>query len=207
MVCFDILRREQTMSKVTVRTKRKTWVKTSRLLESLTSEDLARAAKEEEIHHQITNPAVMELLKSLSQIGDATSGSDERKSHMLTELKSSSIYYGFPVIYLTINPADRHSPLALLYSGVKIDVNNFMPDNYSYTERVQTLLQNPLAVVEYFHNMIRAIIDGVLKRGMFGELMHYYGIIEYQGRFTPHIHMAVSFFAKELNANCLVVMA
>ena len=65
---------------------------------------------------------------------------------------------------------------------------------YSFTERINTLLQNPLAVAEYFHNTIKGIIEGVLKQGMFGELVHYYGTIEYQGRFTPHIHMAVSFF-------------
>jgi len=40
--------------------------------------------------------------------------------------------------------------------------------------------------------MVRVIIEGVLKQGMFGELTHYYGTIEYQGRFTPHLHMAVS---------------
>ena len=192
------MRREQTMSKVTVRTRRTTWAKTRQLLESLTSEDLVKAAKEEEQYHRITNTPVLELLKSLGQIGGTTSESDERKSYMLMELKSSFVYYGFPVVYLTINPADRHSPLALLYSGVKINVDNFISDDYSYTERVQTLLQNPLAVVEYFHIMIRAIIDGVLKQGIFGELMHYYGTIEYQGRFTPHMHMAVSFFIEEM---------
>ena len=194
VVCFDLLRRQQAMSKVTLRTKQKTWTKTQQLLESLTPEDLINAAKEEERNHRITNPAVMELLKMPGQIGGTTSGSDERKSYMLTELKSSFVYYGCPVIYLTINSADRRSPLALFYSGVKINVDNFMSDDYPFTERVQVLLKNPLAVVDYFHNMIGAMINGVLKRGMFGELVHHYGTIEYQGHFTPHIHMAVYFF-------------
>jgi len=70
-------------------------------------------------------------------------------------------------------------------------VDNFFPEEYSLTARVKNLLQNPLAVVEYLHNMIQAIIEGVLKEGMFGELAHYYGTIEYQGRFTLHMHMAV----------------
>ena len=167
---------------------------TQRLLESLSVEDLREAAYEEQRHHQISNPAVMELLKLLRQIGAATAGSDERKSYMLTELKSSFVYYGCPVIYLTINPGYRHSLLALLYVGIKINVDSFIPDMYSFTERIHALLQNPLAVVEYFHNMVKALIEGVLKRGMFGELVHYYGTIEYQGRFTPHIHMAGSSF-------------
>ena len=192
MIAFDILRREQSMSKVNIRTKQKAWNKTRRLLESLTAEDLREAAKQEQKYHKINNPAVLELLKSLGQIGSATPGSDERKSSMLAELESSFVYHGCPVIYLTINPGDRHSPLALLYAGVQINVDNFIPEEYSLTARVKNLLPNPLAVVEYFHNMIQAIIEGVLKEGMFGELAHYYGTIEYQGRFTPHMHMAVS---------------
>src|SRR5205814_2808899 len=135
--------------------------KTQRLLESLTVEDLRQAVDEERRYHQISNPAVMELLRLLGQIGGATSGSDEKKSYLLTELKSSFAYYGCPVIYLTINPGDRHSPLAVLYAGAKINVDNFIPDEYSFTERVRALLQTPLVVVEYFHNTIQAIIEGV----------------------------------------------
>src|SRR5947207_8244912 len=161
MIAFDILRREQSISNVNIRTKQKAWNKTRRLLESLTAEDLREAAKQEQKYHKINNPAVLELLKSLGQIGSATPGSNERKSYMLTELKSSFVYHGCPVIYLTINPGDRHSPLALLYAGIKINVNSFIPDEHSFTEQVRALLQNPLSAVEYFHNMVRVIIEGV----------------------------------------------
>ena len=163
MLCFDVIRREQTIAKVTIRTKQRAWKKTQRILESLTAEDLRQAAKEEQKYHKITNSAVLELLKLIGQVRGATSGLDEKKSYMLTELKSSFIYYGCPVIYLTINPGDRHSPLALLYAGVKINIENFIPEEYSFSDRVQTLLENPLSVVEYFHHMIQAIIEGVLK--------------------------------------------
>jgi Helitron helicase-like domain at N-terminus len=50
------------------------------------------------------------------------------------------------------------------------------------------MLDNPLAVVEYFHN---TIIEKMLKGGMFGELIHYQGPIEYQGRGAPHAHLVV----------------
>ena len=191
IVSFDIMRRERVLSKVNIRTKRRAWTKTQSLLESITVEDLKQAAAEEEKYKPISNTAIKELLKSLGQIGIATPGSDEKKSYMLTELKSSIVRYGCPVIYLTINPEDRHCPLSLKYAGVDIDVTNFIPEEYNYTERVKILLENPLAVVDYFHNMVKAIINAVLKQGMFGKLVHHYGTIEYQGRFTPHIHMAV----------------
>ena len=53
------------------------------------------------------------------------------------------------------------------------------------------MLQNPLAVVEYFHTLVDTIIETVFKQQLFGDLRHYYGMIEYQGRGTPHLHMTV----------------
>src|SRR5438046_8756460 len=58
--------------------------------------------------------------------------------------------------------------------------------------RLQLMLNNSLSVIEYFHNTVTAIINSMLKGGMFGELAHYYGPIKYQGRGTPHTHLAVS---------------
>ena len=62
----DILRREQSMSKVNIHTKQRAWNKPRRLLESLMVEDLREAAKQEQKYHKINNPAELELLKSLS---------------------------------------------------------------------------------------------------------------------------------------------
>ena len=117
-------------------------------MKSLTVTDLREAAVQEQKYHKINDSAIWELLKSLGQIGSAIAGSDERRSYMLTELKSSFVYHGCPVIYLTINPGDRHSSLALHYAGVPIDVHKFIPDEYSFTDRIRKLLQNPLAVGE-----------------------------------------------------------
>ena len=133
-----------------------------------------------------------ELLKLISRIGAAAPGSDDKKAYQLVELKSSMVFFGCPIIFLTINPGERHSPIALFYAGEEINIQQFSPHLYDATRRLQTMLKNPLAVVQYFHDMVRIIIDKVLKREIFGELLHHYGPIEYQGRYTPHIHMAVS---------------
>ena len=66
-------------------------------------------------------------------------------------------------------------------------------------------LGNPLAVVEYFHSMITTIIQNVLKEGMFGEVAHYYAIIEYQGRDTPHTHLVVYDSLINLSNNCVAL--
>ena len=119
--------------------------------------------------------------------------SNEKKSYLLVQLKSAMVYHGCPILYLTINPGERHSPIALFYAGEEIDLQKFIPGSYSSELRLKRMLANPLAVVEYFHNMITIIIDKLLKGGMFGDVAHHYGTIEYQGRYTPHIHMAVLF--------------
>jgi Helitron helicase-like domain at N-terminus len=123
-------------------------------------------------------------------VGGTSAGSDERKSHML-KLKSAIATHGCPILFLTINPADLHSPMALFYAGTEINVKDFHPERYDSTMRLKTMLNNPLAVVEYFHTTLTTIIETVLKGGIFGELNHYYATIEYQGRATPHAHMAV----------------
>jgi helitron helicase-like protein len=164
---------------------------TALLLESLTSDQLMEAASQAEKHQPITDPAIRELLKGVARIGSTASGSDERKSYMLAQLKSSIVHFGCPLIYLTINPHERYSPIALFYAGEKIDIHKFQSKSYSLSQRLKTTLNNPLAVIEYFHIMITAIIENVLKEGIFGEVNHYYATIEYQGRGTPHMHLAV----------------
>ena len=191
MTCFDITRRRHNISKTNNQANYNNWGATKDLLESLEVGDLLRAAEEAEKHHPISDPRVKELLKMIARIGSTAAGSDEKKSYLLTQLKCAMVYYGCPIIFLTLNPGERHSPIALFYAGEKINLESFDPDLYSSEDRLKRMVDNPLAVVEYFHSMVTTIIDKVLKGGVFGELIHHFGTIEYQGRYTPHIHMAV----------------
>jgi hypothetical protein len=127
----------------------------------------------------------------VSTIGTADPGSEERKSHLLAQLKSATVYHGLPQIFITLNPADNASPVALFYAGERIDVKSFHRNLYSAASRLKTMLDNPLSVVEYFRNTIDTVIETMLKGGMFGDLIHYHGPIEYQGRGTPHAHLVV----------------
>jgi hypothetical protein len=180
------------MSKARLESSYGGWGRTGPILESLTESELLEGAREAEKHLPISNLNVKELLKLISRIGTAAPGSDEKNSYELVKLKSLMVFSGCPIIFFTINPGECHSPIALYYAEEEIDVQHFFPYLYDSTHRLQTMLKNPLAVVEYFHNMIRVIIEKVLKGGIFGDLLHHYGPIEYQGRYTPHIHMVVS---------------
>ena len=54
-------------------------------------------------------------------------------------------------------PHERYSPIALFYAGEEIDIRKFQLKWYSLSQQLKRTLNNPLAVVEYFHNMITAI--------------------------------------------------
>jgi hypothetical protein len=153
-----------------------TWETTRPLLESLTVEKLTTAAQQAAKHKPVSDAAVKKLLAMVNTIGTKDPGSQERKSHLLAQLKSATVYYGLPQIFITLNPADNISPVALFYAGERIDVKSFYPRLYTAGDRLKTMLDNPLAVVEYFRNTINTIIKTMLKGGMFGDLIHYHGL-------------------------------
>jgi hypothetical protein len=191
VLCFNLLRRGHSLKESNLITSQDHWDTTGPLIESLTEERLTTAAQEAAKHKPISDAAVKKLLAMVNTIGTKDPGSEERKSHLLARLKSATVYHGLPQIFLTLNPADNVSPVALFYAGEKIDVKSFHPNLYSKASRMSTMLHNPLAVVEYFRNTIQTVIKTMLKGGMFGELVHYHGPIEYQGRGTPHAHLVV----------------
>jgi hypothetical protein len=191
MTCFDIARRRHNLSKTNNYASQNTWPRTKTLLESLKPEDLLHAADQAENHLPISDSQVHELLKMISRVGATAAGSEESKSHLFAQLKAAMIYHSCPTIFLTLNPAETRNPVALFYAGEEINVENFDPEQYPSNRRLEKTINNPLAVVEYFHSMVRIIIERVLEAGIFGELSHYFGSVEYQGRKTPHIHLIV----------------
>ena len=134
------------------------------MLDSLGVDELLKATEEAEKHQPISDSHVKNLLKMIARIGLTAAGSEEKKSYLLAQLKCAMIYYRCPVIFLTINPGEHHSPIALFYAGEKIDVRSFDPNLYSSEDRLRKMLDNPLAVVEYFYSMVITIIETVLKK-------------------------------------------
>jgi hypothetical protein len=193
-LCFDLGRRKSSALSAKLQTYKSTWSRTKPLLESLTPEQLTTAADLAQKHQPITDEGVKELLKLVNKVGIQELGSDEKKVSMLAQLKSAVVYYGSPLVFLTLNPGDLHSALALLYAGESIRTDDFHPSLYPGEYRTRKMLDNPLAVVEYFHTLITAVINNLVNNGLFGDVAYHYGTIEYQGRGTPHIHLLVSHF-------------
>jgi hypothetical protein len=190
LLCYDVGRRQNNSLQATLETQRRDWARTEQMLNDVTVESLEEAARQAASYEPIRDPAVLRLLKSVSRV-EGKRGGDAGKAKLLAELKSVFVMHGCPHIFLTINPADRHSPLALRYAGEDIDIGNFDTVQYNAEKRMKLMLDNPMAVVEYFRQSTKIILDEVLLSGLFGPVQHYYGTIEYQGRGTPHLHLLV----------------
>ena len=108
---------------------------------------------------------------------------------------------GGPSLWLTINPADIHDPIAQIFVGESIDMDNFNthlgPDS---NHRAENIASNPYAAAEYFNFIINTTLEtlfGISKRssrtnseiGVLGHLSGYFGVVEAQGRGSLHVHM------------------
>jgi len=134
------------------------------------------AAQQAAKHMPISDTTVKKLLAMVNTIGMKDLGSEECKSHLLARLKSATIFHRLPQIFITLNSADNISPIAWFYAGEQIDVKSL----YTAGDQLKMIINNPLSMVEYFRNTIDIILKTMLMGGMFGELVHYHGPIEYQ---------------------------
>jgi len=108
---------------------------------------------------------------------------------------------GDPTIWITINPADIHDPIAQVFAGETIDLDHFNnllgPDSQWWAEKIAS---NPYAAAHFFDFIIRAMLETLMgicihgsqvtsELGILGRVTAYFGVVEAQGRGTLHLHM------------------
>jgi len=94
-----------------------------------------------------------------------------------------------PAVWFTLNPADLSSPLIMSLAGIpEIPV----PQSASDTIR-RTAVGNPVVVAEFFYLTMKAFFTAFLRTrtgvsGILGEVSHYAGVVETNGRGMLHLH-------------------
>ena len=53
-------------------------------------------------------------------------GSDQSRVQLRSQIWSTAIYLGPATIWLTINPSDLHDPIAQIFTGENINLDNFI---------------------------------------------------------------------------------
>ncbi|RHZ84007.1 hypothetical protein Glove_86g42 [Diversispora epigaea] len=177
--------------------KRANFQRSAELISKLTPYDIKIAIKQEQDKQPITNNAVLELLKNVNIVGKKIMGSCQSQHLLRNEIRAVITRDGSPSLFITINPADLHSSIVMMYAGKEIDINTLLPEKFpTATERAKLAHLDPTAVAKYFNVVVEKMIKVILgyrrpKGGVLGEIKNYYAVIEYQDRGMPYCHMLV----------------
>ena len=186
-----------------IQMRRRNFISDAQLMSTITAEKLELARIEEEKNLPISDPAVRMLRSHVHATSGRVMGSDHSRYQLRSQIWSTSIYLGPPYLWITINPCDLHDPIAQIFAGESIDLDNFLatlgPDK---DKRAQNIVDDPYAAAKFFHFMIRTILETLFqikvtshqvksKMGVLGRVAAYFGTVESQGRGTLHLHLLI----------------
>lgn len=164
---------------------------------------LQQAQREEEMHIPISSPAVRLLRKHIYGSSGQVMGSDQSCYQLRSQMLSTSIMLNPPSLWITINPSDIHDPIAQVFAGEKINLDNLLaligPDT---DKRAANIAADPYAAAKFFHFLIQTILETLFgvkvtnfqmksRTGILGRVSAYFGTVESQGRGTLHLHLLV----------------
>ncbi|KAG8724803.1 hypothetical protein FRC09_013989 [Ceratobasidium sp. 395] len=175
--------------------------KTAHILSTITPSDRRHAAAEETRGEKPSNEAVQVLKRNITAVSRKVMASGASRTQLRSQIYSAAIYFNQPTVWLTINPDDLHDPIAQIFAGEEIDMDNFIktagPDG---VRRSQNIARDPYAAATFFHFTITLVLEKLFgikalrthvdaQNGVLGKVKAYFGTVECQGRGTLHLHM------------------
>src|ERR1700722_16584890 len=106
--------------------RRKNFEKDAHIISSITTEKLAKAQAEEAKGIPISDPAIRLLKKHVHSGSSRVMGSDQSRYQLRSQIWSTVLSKGPPSLWITINPSDIHDPIAQVFAGEKINLDNFI---------------------------------------------------------------------------------
>ncbi|KAF3914297.1 hypothetical protein ABW21_db0201672 [Orbilia brochopaga] len=195
-LAFNVLLRKENSLFSHLITQRTDWPEVEKQLHSLRKEDVQKAALELQNTGKVTSSVVRSVMNSISSYGRLIPLSKERRMMMRREAFGMVIKFGAPAIWLTLNPNDLGSPVALKLTGKVINVE--IPYRESRLQRTIAITNNPVASATFFHHIVNAFFKAMIlpsdsggDGGIFGETEAYFGATETNGRGALHIHCLI----------------
>ncbi|CAF4616225.1 unnamed protein product, partial [Didymodactylos carnosus] len=156
-------------------------------IQQLTSQDIQKALTSKP---SAANTNLNTLLKQIKTVGGKAMGSPQSRAALRTEIHSLIYSQGLPSIFMTINPADIHSPIALYFAGVNLNIDHILTDSFPSTfHRAQIVASHPVSAAKFFNLLITNILETLVKGGVLGPIKAHYGTVETQGRGALHLHI------------------
>ncbi|OCH88801.1 hypothetical protein OBBRIDRAFT_813456 [Obba rivulosa] len=200
---FGISQRRQALGSARVQMRRKDFERDAFLMATITAETLAQAQREEQAGLPFSSPAIRTLQRHLYGTAGHVQGMNQARQSMRSQIWSTVLVHGPPSLWLTINPSDLHDPIAQVFAGEHIDVDNLLntpgPD---VKQRAINIAADPYAAAKFFHFLITTIFETLFgihvtshtitcNTGVLGRLAAYLGAVESQARAALHQHCII----------------
>ena len=191
-VLFNIIQRRQACWNATLMASRPYFQDAASDLQTLTSKEIEAAlvSVTKKTFSSSANPRINMLMRQIRTVGGNVMGSAYSRAALRTQIHALIFNQGLPSIFMTINPADIHSRVALYFAGVDLDLDTILSEKIPSTyERAQIIASHPVATARFFNVLISSILKCMVEKGVLGPIKAYFGTVENQGRGSLHLHI------------------
>lgn len=191
-VLFNMMQRQQACWNASLIASRSYFRDVATDLQSLTSKEIEVALVNinKKKFCPVNNSRISSLLKQIKTVGGNVMGSACSRAALRNKIHALIFNQGLPSIFMTINPADIHSRVALYFAGVDLDLDKILPSKIPSTyERAQIIASHPVATARFFNVLITSILKCMVEKGVLGPIKAYFGTVENQGRGSLHLHI------------------
>jgi len=122
---FGVLQKRQVCASSCLQVSKKTFHDNAALFCAVHPSDLEKASHEEAKKLPISNPTVLSLKCHLSTICAKVMGTDESHMNLHSHIWEMTVMNGLPSLWITINPTDTHNPIAQVFAGENINLDDF----------------------------------------------------------------------------------
>ncbi|CAF0864592.1 unnamed protein product, partial [Didymodactylos carnosus] len=191
-VVFNILQKRNVCFNARLMVSNPYYKNAANQIQQLISQDILKALGNiaKNTYSSEANPNLNTLLKQIKTVGGKVMGSPQSRAALRTEIHSLIYSQGLPSILMTINPTDVHSPIALYFAGVNLNIDHILTDSFPSTfHRAQIVALHPVAAAKFFNLLITNILETLVKGDVLGPIKAHYGTVETQGRGSLHLHV------------------
>lgn len=191
-IVFNLIQRRQACQNASLMASRPYFRDAANDLQNLTSKEIEAALVNinNKTFSSVENPRINLLMRQIKMVGGNVMGSAHSRAILRTQIHSLIFNQGLPSIFMTVNPADIHSRIALYFAGVNLDIDEILPDTIPSTyERAQIIAAHPVSTAHFFNVLISSILKCMIEQGLLGPIKAYFGTVENQGRGSLHLHI------------------
>ena len=195
-IVFNMLQRREACLHARLRTSKPFFSNVANEITSINVKDIEQVLSDLEQNRTSSlgrNAQVNTLLSQVKAVGGKVMGSAQFRSALRTQIHALIFNQGLPSIFLTVNPADINSRVALYFAGVDLDLDAIIPKNLPSTyDRAEIIASHPVATAKFFNRLITTVLETMIEdQGVLGPVKAYFGTVESQGRGSLHLHMLI----------------